>query len=183
MPEIHPPAVLTLNEKTAKCIVGCLSAVVLIAVLLLNRVQVSAPDGLDVHIFAKFNAGLNSIVTLLLVSGLIAARVRRWVLHRAIMLTAIVLSSAFLVSYILHHLFAGDTHYGGQGAMRWIYYLVLITHIILAAGSLPFILWTAYRALSGGFPEHQRLAKLVWPVWLYVSASGVIVYWLISPYY
>lgn len=183
MPPNLPSAQLNVKETTAKRVVVVLSVVVFTAVLLLNRVQVPAPDGLDVHVFAKLNAGINSLVSLLLIAGLVSAKMHQWSLHRAVMMSAMVLSAVFLVSYILHHLFAGETRYGGQGTWRWIYYGVLITHILLAAGSLPMILWTAYRALSGSFPEHRRLAKRVWPVWLYVSASGVVVYWLISPYY
>jgi putative membrane protein len=99
------------------------------------------------------------------------------------MLGALGLSVLFLLSYILHHLFAGDTPFGGHGWRRPVYYTVLISHIVLAAVSLPFILLTAYRALAAQYPEHRRLAKRVWPVWLYVSVSGVAVFLMIRPYY
>jgi putative membrane protein len=103
--------------------------------------------------------------------------------HRKVMLSAMLLSVLFLVSYILHHLFAGETKFGGQGSIRIVYYLILFTHIVLAATSLPFILFTAFRALKADFPAHRRLARRVWPVWFYVSVTGVVVYLLISPYY
>lgn len=164
-------------------LIWVVSVVVFAAVIGLNRVQVTPPEGLDPHLFARVNATINSVVSLLLVSGLLAIRLNRPTLHRQIMLSAITLSALFLVSYILHHLFAGDTRFGGTGPIRTIYYLILISHILLAAGSLPFILTTAWRGLSSDFAAHKRLARRVWPVWFYVSVSGVIVYLLISPYY
>ena len=99
------------------------------------------------------------------------------------MLTAFCFSSLFLVSYILHHLLTVDTHYGGEGPVRYFYFPLLITHIILAATILPFILLTTYRGLTSDFANHRKIAKITYPIWLYVSISGVIVYLLISPYY
>ncbi|MBK7147999.1 MAG: DUF420 domain-containing protein, partial [Bacteroidetes bacterium] len=99
------------------------------------------------------------------------------------MMSAIVFSSLFLVSYIAHHLFAGETSFGGEGALRYFYYFILITHIILAAVILPFILLTAYNSLSGDFVKHKKIARYTFPLWLYVSIIGVLVYLLISPYY
>ena len=96
------------------------------------------------HLFAAFNAVINSIVAVLLVAGLVMAKQRRYDTHKTIMLTAIVLSGLFLISYICHHLFAGETRFGGTGAIRYVYYVILATHIILAAVILPFILFTAY---------------------------------------
>jgi putative membrane protein len=118
-------------------------------------------------------------------------------LHKKLMLTAMVLSVLFLVSYILHHLFAGDTRFGdidhngivtevekaNVGSTRIIYYIILGTHIPLAGIILPFILFTAYRALTGDWLRHKKLARITWPVWLYVAVTGVVVYWMISPYY
>ena len=122
-------------------------------------------------------------VSVLLLVGLFSAKARNWALHRRVMLVAIVLSVCFLVSYILHHLFAGDTRFGGEGLVKTVYYVILATHIVLAGGSLPFILLTAYRSLSAQYPQHRKLARRVWPVWFYVSVTGVVVYFLISPYY
>lgn len=179
----YPKPALQIAERKAKRIIWSFSVIVFLAVVVLNRVQVPSPDGFDVHVFARVNAVINSLVSLLLIAGLLSARAGRWTLHRGIMITAMALSVLFLVSYILHHLFAGDTSFGGEGAIRMIYYIILGTHIVLAAFSLPYILFTAYRGLSGCYPEHRKLARRVWPVWLYVSVSGVVVYMLISPYY
>lgn len=183
MPESFPSAAISVQPKTASFVIWIITAVVFTAVAVLSRVQVPAPEGWDIHIFAKINAGINSLVSLLLIGGLLSAKSGKWQLHRRIMLSAMILSGVFLLSYILHHLFAGDTKFGGEGLIRPIYCVILITHILLAAGSLPFILFTAYRALAGKYPEHSKLAKKVWPIWFYVSVSGVIVYCMISPYY
>lgn len=99
------------------------------------------------------------------------------------MLSAMFLSILFLVSYICHHLLAGETKFGGEGAEKIFYYFILLTHIPLAGIILPFILFTAYRALIGEYPAHKKLARITWPVWFYVAVTGVIVYVLISPYY
>lgn len=183
LPEPYPKASIAIAERPAKRWIWIFSSVVFFAVAVLTRVQVPAPDGLDVHLFARINAVINSLVSVLLIAGLFSARAHRWRTHRRIMITAMVLSLLFLVSYILHHLFAGETRYGGEGALRIIYLVILATHILLAGGSLPFILLTAYRALSAHYPQHRRTAKRIWPVWLYVSVTGVVVYFLISPYY
>jgi putative membrane protein len=183
MEQAFPPAQLNTPEPLAKRIIWSVSGVVFLAVVLLNRIQLPAPAGFDVHIFALVNAVINSAVSLFLVLGVASARLRNWRLHRQLMMSAIVLSSLFLVSYILHHLFAGETPYGGTGFIRVVYYAVLFTHIPLAAITLPFILLTAYRALRADHPAHRRLARRVWPVWFYVSVSGVVVYVMISPFY
>jgi putative membrane protein len=99
------------------------------------------------------------------------------------MFGAMLLSLLFLVSYIAHHLLSGDTVYGGQGSIRYVYYFILITHIFLAAIILPFILFTSYRALIGEYARHKKIARITWPIWFYVSVTGVIVYLMISPYY
>ena len=99
------------------------------------------------------------------------------------MLTAIVLSVLFLLSYIAHHLFAGETKFGGEGISRIIYFIILFSHIPLAAIILPFILFTAYRALTGEYESHKKLVRITWPVWFYVAVTGVAVYLMISPYY
>ena len=113
------------------------------------------------------------------------------------MLAAICLSVIFLISYILHHLFAGSTWYGdtdkngivdaseklAAGGMRTIYFILLGTHILLAGISLPFILFSAYRALIDENAKHRKIAKITWPIWFYVAVSGPLVYWMISKYY
>ena len=174
---------LVKNDRRARILIILASIIVFGAVVMLGRVEVPVGGAFDVHIFAKFNAVINSIVSLLLIGGLISVRSRRYVLHKKIMMTAMILSVLFLLSYICHHLFAGDTKFGGVGTIRYFYFIILITHIFLAAIILPFILFTAYRAMISEFPRHKKTARITWPIWLYVSLTGVLVYLMISPYY
>jgi len=171
------------NDKRAKWIIYSLSAVIFLAVVVLDRVKLDFPFDFDVHIFAKINAVINSIVAVLLVGALMAIKNRNVVLHRKLIMAAIISSVLFLLSYICHHVWTDSTPYGGQGMIRSVYYFILITHIILAAVILPFILFTAYRGLTAEYPKHRKLAKYTWPLWFYVSVSGVVVYMMIAPYY
>jgi putative membrane protein len=185
------------NDKKARILIFVFSAVVFSAVVLLSRVKLGVNLGFDVHLFAKANAIINSCVAVLLIVALIAVKTKNYKLHRNIMLTAMMLSVLFLVSYICHHLFAGDTRFGdlnhdgiisdvekaAVGSSRMIYYIILGTHIPLAGIILPFILFSAYRALIGEFGKHKKLVRITWPIWFYVAVTGVLVYWMISPYY
>ncbi|MBI1781163.1 MAG: DUF420 domain-containing protein [Sphingobacteriales bacterium] len=175
--------VLKKNDKQAKLLIGMVSFIVFAVVVSLGKIKLAVDLGFNPHFFAKLNAVLNSTVAFLLLAALIAVKQKRLLLHKRIMLVAIVLSVLFLVSYICHHLFTGDTKFGGEGTIRYIYFFILITHIFLAAIILPFILFTAYRALIGEWPAHKKIARITWPIWFYVAVTGVIVYLLISPYY
>jgi len=185
------------NDRKASILIIIFSVVVFVAVTVLERVTLNVNLGFNPHFFALINAAINSIVAVLLVVGLIAAKRRAYTTHKNIMLTAITLSVLFLITYILHHLFAGSTWYGdadkngvvdaaekaSAGLMRYIYFFLLGTHILLAGVSLPFILFTAYRALINENAKHRRIAKITWPLWFYVALTGPIVYAMISRYY
>lgn len=189
--------VLKKNDRKASVLILVFSVIVFAAIVILSRVKVEADLGFDVHLFALLNALINSCVTILLVLALIAVKQKKYLAHKNLMLTAMSLSILFLVSYICHHLLAGDTRFGdinhdgiiteaekeGAGSLRIIYYIILGTHIPLAGIILPFILFTAYRALIGEYAAHKKLARITWPVWLYVAITGVVVYVMISPYY
>lgn len=177
------PPVLSKNDTLASRLIWLFSFIVFAAVVVLGRVTLKVDLGFDVHVFALVNSIINSAVAVLLIAALWAVKTGRYALHKNMMLAAMVLSILFLVSYILHHLFAGETTYGGTGTLRLVYYIVLFTHIPLAGLILPFILFTAYRALISEWPAHKKLAKITWPIWFYVAVTGVIVYWMISPYY
>jgi putative membrane protein len=191
-----PPAIKK-NDKQARILIGVFSFVVFAAVVLLTRIKLDVDLGFDVHVFATINAVINSIIAFLLVWALVAVKQSKWRLHKRLMMAALLLSVVFLVSYIAHHLLAGDTRYGDAnfdgvvdagelaavGPMRLVYFAVLITHIFLAAIILPFILFTAYRALTAEFSAHKKLAKITWPLWLYVAVSGPVVYLMIRQYY
>jgi putative membrane protein len=188
---------LTKNDKKAKLLIYTISFVVFAAVVFLSKYKLDVNLGFNVHVFAKTNAIINSMVAVLLLAGLFTAKQKKYELHKKIMLTAISLSVLFLLSYIAHHLLAGDTKYGDlnhdgivsldekalAGNLRMLYYFILITHIPLAAIILPFILFTAYRALTGEYDKHKKLVRITWPVWFYVAVTGVVVYLMISPYY
>jgi putative membrane protein len=192
-----PKPVLKKNDKGAKVFIWAVSIIVFMAVAFLTKVKLNANLGFNPHIFAAINAMINSIVAVLLLVALLAVKSKRYLLHKNIMLAAIILSVLFLISYICHHLLTGDTKYGDinhdgilsldektlAGSMRYIYYFILITHIPLAGIILPFILFTAYRALTGDYEKHKKLVRITWPIWFYVAISGVVVYLMISPYY
>ncbi len=185
------------NDKKAKWLIGIFSVVVFTAIVLLSRFKLEVDLGFNVHIFATINAFINSAIALLLVAALIAVKNRNYLLHKKLMMGALVLSIFFLVSYIAHHLLAGEAKFGDAnhdgivsddekllvGNIRMVYYIILGTHIILAAVILPFILFTAYRGLTAEFPLHKKIARITWPLWFYVAVTGPVVYWMISPYY
>ena len=185
------------NDKKANILIWIVSIVVFGAVAFLAKVKLNVDLGFDVHVFAQDNAVINSAVAFALVAALFAAKQKKYGGHKKLMMTAIVLSVLFLVSYICHHLFAGETKFGdinhdgllddsekiAAGSIRYVYYALLLTHIPLAAIILPFILFTAYRALIGEYHRHKKLARITWPIWFYVAVSGVLVYLMISPYY
>ena len=188
---------LTKNDKRAGIIIFSFSIVVFVLISALGKYKLDVDLGFDEHIFAKANAVINSIVAVLLLAGLFFARTRRFTTHRNIMLTAMALSVLFLLSYVLHHLLAGEARFGdtnhdgmvseaekvAAGSIRYFYYVLLGTHILLAGIVLPFILFTAYRALINENAAHRKLAKVTWPIWFYVAVTGPIVYLMISPYY
>lgn len=171
------------NDKKASRLIYTFSAIVFIAVVALGRIKLEVDLGFDVHIFAAINAIINSAVAVLLLAGLAAVKNKKFTIHRNIMLAAMLLSVLFLISYICHHLFAGETKFGGEGAVKTIYYIILFTHIPLAGLILPFILFSAYRALTGDYAKHKKLVRYTWPIWFYVAVTGVVVYLMISPYY
>ncbi|RYZ29674.1 MAG: DUF420 domain-containing protein [Chitinophagaceae bacterium] len=185
------------NDRKARVLIFSFSAIVFIAVTVLERITLNVNLGFDPHLLALVNAIINSIVSVLLVAGLIAAKKGSYQTHRKIMIAAIILSMIFLVTYIAHHLFAGSTWYGdadkngivteaekaAAGASRTIYFFILGTHILLAGISLPFILFTAYRALINENARHRKIAKITWPMWFYVAVTGPIVYLMISQYH
>lgn len=185
------------NDGKAKWLIVGFSVVVFAAVTILGRVHLNINTGFDVHVFALINAVINTCVTILLITALVAVKRKSYVLHKTLMLTAMVLSILFLLSYIAHHLLAAETRFGdinhdgllsaeeksAAGTTRIIYYILLGTHIPLAGLVLPFILFTAYRALTGDYAKHKKLARITWPLWFYVAVTGVVVYWMIRPYY
>lgn len=190
-------ASISKNDKKAQWLIGIFSVVVFSAIVLLSRYKLEIDLGFNVHIFATANAFINSTIAVLLVVALLAVKNKNYLLHKRLMTAALLLSILFLVSYIAHHLLAGEAKFGDSnhdgivsddeklqvGSLRMVYYFILGTHIILAAVILPFILFTAYRALTAEFDMHKKIARITWPLWFYVAVTGPVVYWMISPYY
>ena len=187
---------ITKNDKQAKIFIWIVSLVVFLAVAILSRIKFDVDLNFDPHLFAKANAIINSIVTVLLIAALASVKKGFYLFHKRLMLVAIILSLFFLISYICHHLFTGETKYGdidhdgilsadekSLTSLRFVYYFILLTHIPLAGIILPFILFTAYRGLTGEYDRHKKLSKITWPVWVYVAVTGVIVYLMVSRYY
>ncbi|HQO31799.1 MAG TPA: DUF420 domain-containing protein [Chitinophagales bacterium] len=176
--------ILQKDDKKAGIIIGVFSLIIFLAITALANVKLEVDLGFDPHIFATINACINGSVSVLLMLGVYFAKSKKYEAHKKTMFTAIVLSSLFLVSYVLHHLLTESTSYPKDaGTIRVFYLIILLTHIVLAGVILPFILYTAYRALTAEFDKHKKLARITFPIWLYVSVTGVIVYLMISPYY
>ena len=172
------------KNKKIKRIIIVVSILVPVLVGFLNwglskNVEVS----FDLTIFPKINAIINSVVSILLVVGLYFIKVKELVKHRIVMGSAFALSILFLFSYVFYHSLAQSVPFGGEGIVRNIYFFILLSHIILAAVVMPFILYTFYFALTDQLNKHRKLAKYTWLVWFYVSVTGVVVYLMISPYY
>jgi putative membrane protein len=157
-----------------------LSVIIPVAVAVLFRVKI---PGYDLQFLPPIYASINGLTAVLLIAALVAIKKGDRKLHERLMKMCLVFSAAFLVMYVLYHITSDSTPYGGEGWIRTVYFIILISHIILSVAVVPLVLFTFSRALSGNFERHKRLAKFTFPIWLYVAITGVIVYWMISPYY
>lgn len=128
-------------------------------------------------------ATINGITAVVLIAAVLAIKNGKRALHENLMKLAIILSVAFLGMYVAYHMTSDSTKFGGEGAIRYVYYFILITHIALSVIIIPFVLVTYVRALAERFDKHKKIAKITFPMWLYVAITGVIVYLMISPYY
>ncbi len=185
------------NDQKAHWLIWIFSSIVFLAVTVLDKITVQADLGFDPHIFAMLSAGINAIVSLLLIVALVLVKQKKFVLHKNVMLFTMLLSILFLVFYIAHHLFTGETKYGDvnhdgllgedekslAGNLRYVYYFIISTHITLAGIVMPFVLYSAYRGLTAEYQQHKKLVRYTFPVWLYVAITGVVVYLMISPFY
>jgi uncharacterized membrane protein YozB (DUF420 family) len=129
------------------------------------------------------NATLNGIAAMLLVSGYVLIKRGRQRQHQWCMISALITSALFLVSYMIYHVNAGSRPFEGQGAIRFVYFTILITHVILAATIVPLALVTAARGLRAQFDRHVRIARWTFPIWLYVSVTGVVIYLMLYQLY
>ena len=128
-------------------------------------------------------AGINGVTSIILISAFWAIRMKNIELHKRLMLTAIVLSVLFLIMYVLYHMTSDSTSFGGEGLIKYVYYFILISHILLSVVVIPFVLITFVRVITNDIERHKKIARITFPLWLYVTISGVMVYFMILPYY
>ncbi|MBI9040413.1 DUF420 domain-containing protein [Lutibacter sp.] len=128
-------------------------------------------------------ATINGLTSLLLIAAVWAVKNKKVKLHEKLMKTAIVFSVLFLVMYVAYHMTSESTKYGGEGVLKTIYFIILFSHILLSIAVIPFVLITFVRAITNNIELHKKIAKYTFPLWLYVTITGVVVYLMISPYY
>ncbi|HCM74792.1 MAG TPA: DUF420 domain-containing protein [Cytophagales bacterium] len=157
-----------------------LSVVIPLAVALLFGVKI---EGYDFSFLPPIYASINGVTAILLIGAFWAIKNKKITLHERLMKTCLGLSAAFLVMYVLYHMTSDSTTFGGEGPIKYVYYFILITHILLSIAVVPLVLFTLSRALAGNFEKHRALARFTFPIWLYVAVTGVVVYLMISPYY
>ncbi|WP_109301471.1 DUF420 domain-containing protein [Aquimarina sp. AU474] len=173
-----------IEKKYNKWII-ILSIIIPLAVVVLFGVNLKRM-GFDVEplsFLPPIYASVNALTAVLLITALWAVMNKKIKLHERLMKTAILCSILFLVMYVAYHMTSDSTSFGGEGIIKYVYYFILITHIVLSVVVIPFVLVTYVRALAQRFDKHKKIAKITFPIWLYVAISGVIVYIMISPYY
>lgn len=168
------------NKINYKQLIVIASIAIPIVVAILIQVRI---EGYDFSYLPHIYAVINGLTAILLIAALVAIKNGNRKLHETIMKTNMVLSAAFLVMYILYHITTDPAIYGGTGWMRYAYFFILITHIILSVAITPLVLFTLLYAINSDFSKHKALARFAFPVWLYIAVTGVIVYLMISPYY
>lgn len=172
-------------ERKFKTPIIIVSVVIPVAVALLFSVRLK-DFGINVEplsFLPPIYAAINGLTAILLVLAVRAIKNGNRVLHEKLMTSAIACSVVFLVMYVAYHMTAEPTKFGGEGIVRYVYFFLLITHIALSITIIPLVLFTYVRALSSQFDRHKKLARITFPLWLYVAVTGVIVYLMIAPYY
>ncbi len=176
------PPKLELHRKL-RVVAWIASALVLGLVAMMRQIKFSLPEGVELDFLPLVHAILNSTVAALLVVAVIAIKNRNVTLHKRAIAGAMICSIAFLGCYVIYHFTHAETKFGGEGWIRIAYYVLLISHIVLAAVSFPFILFTWIYAYTNQFSKHRRMVKWVFPMWLYVAVTGPICYLMLRPYY
>ncbi|MEI5984828.1 DUF420 domain-containing protein [Sphingobacterium sp. PU5-4] len=176
---------MTEEEKKYKGIIWALSIIIPLAVAALFGINLPKmgyevkPLGFLPPIYATIN-GLTAVTLVVAVSAIKRGNIK---LHENLIKLCMVFSSLFLVMYVAYHMTSESTKFGGEGTIRYIYYFILVTHIVLSVVIIPFVLFTFVRGIAGAYERHKKLARITYPMWLYVAVTGVIVYLMISPYY
>ena len=158
-----------------------ISVVIPLVVAILFTVRI--PNVASLSFLPPIYATINGVTAVILLIALKAIKSKNIKLHQNLMKTAIALSLVFLLMYVAYHMTSDSTSYGGEGFIRYVYFFILISHIILSIGIIPMVLFTYVRAYTKQFEDHKKIARYTFPIWLYVAVTGVIVYFMISPYY
>lgn len=169
-----------MNKKTINNLIIVVSVVIPLVVALLFRVKV---EGYDFTFLPPIYASINGLTAVLLIVALWAIKNGNRVLHERLMKINLGLSLLFLLMYVVYHMTSESTSFGGEGNIRYVYFFILISHILLSISVIPLVLFTYLRAFNGEFDRHKKLARITFPIWLYVAITGVVVYVMISPYY
>tara|TARA_R110000868_G_scaffold193443_1_gene438375 strand:- start:20660 stop:21193 length:534 start_codon:yes stop_codon:yes gene_type:complete len=172
---------IALKEKKFNKMINLVSVVIPLVVAILFGVKL--PNVEPLGFLPPIYASVNGLTAILLVIAVIAVKNRKLELHQKLMNTCILLSLGFLVMYVAYHMTSDSTSFGGEGIVKYIYYFILITHIILSIVIIPLVLRTYSKAYLKNYEAHRKLAKITFPLWLYVAVTGVVVYLMISPYY
>ncbi|WP_299122208.1 DUF420 domain-containing protein [uncultured Winogradskyella sp.] len=173
------------NEKKYNKWIVVLAVIIPLVVAILSRVKLQ-DFGIEVeplNFLPPIYATINGLTALVLITAVIAIRNKNRKLHERLMKFAIMLSVTFLVMYVAYHMTSDSTKFGGEGFIKYIYFFILATHILLSIVIIPFVLITYVRAITNNIERHKKIAKITFPLWLYVAVTGVVVYLMISPYY
>lgn len=169
------------KEKKIKILIWSLSILIPVVVAILFRIRI--PNVAPLSFLPPIYATINAITAILLILAVWQIKKQNRKTHERLMKTAMGFSALFLVLYVAYHMTSDPTPYGGEGILKGVYYFILISHIVLSVIVIPIVLITFFRAVTGAFKQHKKIAKFTFPLWLYVAVSGVIVYVMISPYY
>ena len=169
------------ENKKYNRLIWILSIVIPIAVAALFGIKIPGVERLG--FLPPIYATINGLTAILLIVAVIQIKKGNRKNHERLMKTAILCSVLFLVLYVIYHMTSDSTKYGGEGLLKYLYYFVLITHIILSIVVIPFVLITYVRGITSQFEKHKKIARITFPLWLYVAISGVVVYIMISPFY
>lgn len=170
-----------LDEKKYNKLIVILSVTIPIVVALLFGIKI--PNVEPLSFLPPIYATINGITAIILVAAFIAIKNKNIQLHKNLMTTAILFSVVFLILYVAYHMTSDSTKFGGDGTIKYIYYFILLTHILLSIIVIPFVLITYVRGITNNIEKHKKIARITFPLWLYVAVSGVLVYIMISPYY
>ena len=172
---------ISIKEKKFNRLITIVSIIVPLVVAALFGVRLPGVEPLS--FLPPIYASINGLTAILLIIAVIAIKKNNRELHQRLMTSCIFLSLIFLLMYVAYHMTSDSTPYGGEGTIRYVYFFILISHILLSIAIIPLVLFTYARAYLEKFDKHRKLAKITFPIWLYVAISGVVVYLMISPYY